>query len=337
MSSIIYGLDYSAGELTPAQVAAAAPAYDVRFLMRYIGWPDNPKCISHYPGAYSRHVAAGRTVLLIAEDGTADAAGGFPGGAAMARRALADARTVGYPEHLPIFFCADGWLADHNISIATAMSYLDGAASVIGLQRVGAYGFRDFVRAARDHNKAPTRWLCGSPPSVDDIASGLCHYYQWNGGSINVAGIDCDVNWSYVAAPRPPDPDHDHDTAASTSTGAKIMRYVNLDNPDGSTPNRVAVLTIDPVSTSLVMPKDARAWVQFEAFYPTAPKVVARLQWLVFVRSGLPAIPRDPRDLPHRANFAEELPDATCGVEVQVTGIPEGGCVGVHVDGMGHA
>lgn len=43
------------------------------------------------------------------------------------------------------------------------------------------------------------------------------------------------------------------------------MRYVNLDNPDGSTPKRGACLTVDPIGASLVMPTGSRAWVQWRA------------------------------------------------------------------------
>ncbi len=48
-------------------------------------------------------------VLLVAEQGTSDPVTGFGGGAGMARRALSDARSVGYPDSLPIFFRADGY------------------------------------------------------------------------------------------------------------------------------------------------------------------------------------------------------------------------------------
>ena len=83
--AVVYGADYSARELTPSELDKFTE-YDIRFLIRYIGWPDNPKCISHYPGAYQAHVRAGRTVLLAAELGTRDPATGFAGGAAMAAR-----------------------------------------------------------------------------------------------------------------------------------------------------------------------------------------------------------------------------------------------------------
>ena len=191
-----YGLDYSARELSPAEVSGAA--YQISFLIRYIGWPNNRKCISHYPGAYAAHVAAGRLVLLVAEQGTADPAGGYPAGVAMATRALIDARAIGYPDSLPIFFCADGWLTNNSIATATAMAFLDGAAAVVGRARVGAYGFRDFIGAAWSTGRASWRWLCGAPPNATEIASGLCQLYQWNGGALAIGGMSCDLNWSYV-------------------------------------------------------------------------------------------------------------------------------------------
>jgi hypothetical protein len=195
--SITYGTDYSAAELSPSELDAFKE-YDIRFLIRYIGYPGNPKCISHYPGAYQAHVSGGRMVLLVAEQGATDPAGGYGAGAAMARRALTDASSIGYPDTLPIFFCADGWLASNGISVATAMSYLDGAASVVGTQRTGAYGFRDFIEAARVGSHATWLWLCGSPPAVTEVSHGWPHFYQWNGGSINLTvGLEADLDWAY--------------------------------------------------------------------------------------------------------------------------------------------
>ena len=199
-----YGLDYSAGE--PATVAGAP--YRIEFLIRYIGWPDNPKCISHYPGAYQRWTAAGLVVLLVAEGGTHDAAGGYPAGVAMAQRALADARAIGYPDTLPIFLAADGWLSTLGIPVATAMAYFSGGTAVLGAGRLGVYGFRDTLRAAQAQGIGTYRWLAGSAPTAAEIAARLCHFYQWNNGSLTVGGIACDLNWSYVdvhalAAPNP--------------------------------------------------------------------------------------------------------------------------------------
>ncbi len=195
--AVTYGADYSAAELSPSELDAFKD-YNIRFLIRYIGYPGNPKCISHYPGAYQEHVNSGRMVLLVAEQDTTDPAGGYDGGVAMARRALADAGSVGYPDSLPIFFCADGWLASSGISVATAMSYLDGAASIMGRQRTGAYGFRDFIEAARTGGHARWLWLAGAAPTDGEVAEGWPHFYLWNGGSIELtAGLAGDLDWAY--------------------------------------------------------------------------------------------------------------------------------------------
>jgi hypothetical protein len=193
---VTYGADYSAGELSPAELDRFT-TYDLRFLLRYIGWPDNPKCISHYPGAYRALADGGRMVLLVVEQDKADPAGGHDAGVAMARRALDDAASVGYPDRLPIFFCADGWLALDGIPVATAMSYLDGAASVVGKSRTGAYGFRDFIQAAKAGGHAEWLWLCGSAPEDGELAQGWPHLYQWNGGHIYPGGLAADLNWAY--------------------------------------------------------------------------------------------------------------------------------------------
>lgn len=194
--TVIYGTDYSARELSPTELDHFAE-YDIRFLIRYIGYPGNSKCISHYPGAYKAHVQGGRLVLLVAENETNDPAGGFAGGAAMAHRALRDAGSIGYPAHLPIFFCADGWLADSNIAVATAMAYLDGAASVIGKNRTGAYGFRDFIQAARAGQHARWLWLAGAHPTDAEVAQGWPHLYQWNNGTISPGGMPAELDWAY--------------------------------------------------------------------------------------------------------------------------------------------
>jgi hypothetical protein len=115
----------------------------------------------------------------------------------MARRALQDADSIGYPASLPIFFCADGWLASSNISVATAMSYLDGAASIMGRQRTGAYGFRDFIEPAKQGGHARWLWLAGQAPSDSELAAGWPHFYQWNNGVIHPGGVDADLDWAY--------------------------------------------------------------------------------------------------------------------------------------------
>jgi len=173
-----YGIDYSGGEFSPGQLDAysAESGRDLRVLFRYIGYPDNGHYISHYPGAYQRHVDAGRVVLLIYEWDVDDVVGGWQSGREHALRAVNDANGIGYPDTLPIFMSADKHLNELGVSTSTAMAYLDGAASVLGRQRTGAYGFSDFIYAAQDGGHAPWLWLCGAKDTVRD---GI-QFYQCN-------------------------------------------------------------------------------------------------------------------------------------------------------------
>jgi hypothetical protein len=195
--AVTFGADYSEHEHTPAELDRV-PDYDLHFLIRYIGYPHNVKCISHYPGAYKAHVAAGRLVLLVAENLAKDALRGHANGVKMARNALEDANSLGYPDHLPIFFAADGPLDYLGIPVATAMAYLDGAASVLGQARTGAYGFYDFVKAAHAGGHAKWTWLAGIEPEETALATqGWPHFYQWNNGKINIAGEVADLDVAY--------------------------------------------------------------------------------------------------------------------------------------------
>ena len=94
--NVTYGADYSAKELSPAQLHEYS-RYDIQFLIRYIGYPGNPKCITHYPDAYHAHVQAGRLVLLVHENETNDPAGGRSHGVRMAELALRDAESDRLP------------------------------------------------------------------------------------------------------------------------------------------------------------------------------------------------------------------------------------------------
>ena len=191
-----YGADYSGGEFTPAQLDAyhAAGGYDIRVLIRYIGYPANPKCVTHYPGAYQSLTDSGRLVLLVHEIGANDAAGGWDAGVRNARAALNDARSIGYPEELPIFMAADDWLARQGIGLSTAMAYLQGAASVLGVGRTGAYGFTDFVHAAQDQGLANWFWLCGAESGVRD---GIQLYQVDNHPEIRPTTFDIDLDKVY--------------------------------------------------------------------------------------------------------------------------------------------
>src|SRR5688572_3620937 len=93
----MYGRDYSAREFTDAEfrryIRENPSEKPVSFLGRYIGYPNNPKCISHYPGMYQHHLQAGRPSFFFHQIGYTDMEGGYARGREHAQVALADARS----------------------------------------------------------------------------------------------------------------------------------------------------------------------------------------------------------------------------------------------------
>ena len=131
--------------------------------------------------------SAGVKVMLVFEVSTSDPDGGYAQGVAYAQRAKAGADYLGYKG--VIFFCNDRPALP---SVSSWQAYLDGAASVLGKDRIGAYGFKDSLNAARGH--AVAFWQSGRQSDLVPHA-GL---YQWNNGSTKVSGITCDINYVYT-------------------------------------------------------------------------------------------------------------------------------------------
>ncbi|MEJ2855574.1 MULTISPECIES: hypothetical protein [unclassified Saccharothrix] len=129
-----YGVDYTARELMPWELAqyTRAGGYDLRFLFRPVGYPANPRCVTHQPGALARHRAAGRLVLLYHRLGEADARGGRDAGYGHALAAVTDAASEDYPDHLPLVFVLS---TVPGVPASLAAEYLEGAASVAGFER----------------------------------------------------------------------------------------------------------------------------------------------------------------------------------------------------------
>jgi len=155
--------------------------------------PPNPGNRKHITRAeYEEHTAAGLDVWLVYQGGTADADGGFEAGRRNALRALEGCTNdsprqpdgpIGYTG--PIFFCNDRPTLP---SVSTWQAYLSGAASVLGVERVGAYGFANAMDAAQGF--ATWFWQAGSIKTLRDHV----HIWQNNNVRVTVDGITCDVN-----------------------------------------------------------------------------------------------------------------------------------------------
>src|SRR5438445_343567 len=136
---------------------------------------------------YRDLVSAGVAVALVYENTAGDARGGYDAGVTGARLARADADAIGFPRNRPIYMAID----DVNASdyLPACMAYLDGAASVLGRDCTGVYGFRAVVAEALRQGKARWAWQCGSWSA---LVAGV-HLYQRNNDTTTVGGIAGDA------------------------------------------------------------------------------------------------------------------------------------------------
>lgn len=179
-----YWLDYSGGTLSGALIRSQG----YEGVIRYTTAPNlmNPpgKLPKHTTKAeYQDHVRNGLKIRLAYQGDTKDADSGYAGGQTNAQRALAGANYLGYTGR--IYFTNDRTtLPDPSLWRA----YLDGAASVLGRERVGAYGFRNAMDAAVSH--ATGFWQSGRRSELAPHAN----MWQDNNTQVTVGGITCDRN-----------------------------------------------------------------------------------------------------------------------------------------------
>lgn len=176
---MVFWLDYSAAKLSGDTIKDAG----YTGVIRYIDSPDRLGAKHTNRHEYQGHLAAGLAVLLVMQTTTTASDGGFSVGQEHARRALAGADHLGYTG--PVFFTND---RPDLPNPAAWRSYLDGAGSVLGIGRVGAYGFRNAMDLAVGH--ATYFWQAGSKKVLAPHA----HLWQDNNTQVQVGGITCDRN-----------------------------------------------------------------------------------------------------------------------------------------------
>jgi hypothetical protein len=181
-----YWVDYSGAKRTGAQVKNTRAWANGPFItgaIRYIDAPNNLGTKHTNKTEYDSLINAGLKVRLVMQVNTTDADGGYNRGVEYAKRAKAGADYLGYDG--VIFFTNDRTEVPDP---RTWQTYLDGAASVLGRARVGAYGFRNALTAAQGH--ASAFWQAGAESQLVDHAN----YYQWNNGRTYIDGLEADVN-----------------------------------------------------------------------------------------------------------------------------------------------
>lgn len=191
---IAYGIDYASGTIPGSTIAATrAPNGDpLTFAIRYVTSQalanppgHNQKHIT--PAEYASHRAAGVRDLYVFQGSTTDADGGYSAGQRNARLVLAGWAWIGATPDI-CFFTNDRTELPNP---SAWKAYLDGAASILGRDMVGAYGFGNAIDAAVGH--ATYFWQSGRESDLRPHV----HIYQWNNGSIRVGNQTCDLNKMY--------------------------------------------------------------------------------------------------------------------------------------------
>lgn len=189
-----YWVDYSGDKRTGTQVKntrawpgdaakGIAPGPYITGAIRYIDAPNLLKTKHTNKTEYNSLIAAGLKVRLVMQNTTTDADGGYQAGVANAQRAKAGAEYLGY--NGVIFFTNDRPSVPNP---QVWQAYLDGAASVLGKARVGAYGFRNAIDYAVGH--ASAFWQSGRESELANHAN----VYQWNNGRVYIDGLEADLN-----------------------------------------------------------------------------------------------------------------------------------------------
>lgn len=221
-------LDYSSGYPAPAAIKVAGYAG----VVRYIGTPGRGKNLTRTEAQQMR--AAGIPIALVYETTAGWALGGAQAGADAARASLADAAVCEVQVrcvHMAV---------DVDVTSAAQMQavqqMLDGAASVLGRDRVGVYGEADVIDACLGARHATYGWQtrAWSGGRVSGRAALLQQI-----GYVDVGGVQCDRStvldddwgqWPYQGDDDVPITQADADLIMQTfNIGAQYTHGAQLD------------------------------------------------------------------------------------------------------------
>lgn len=187
---MIEGIDYAFQRPTIPAIVTAGKA----FVIRYGGAGTSDKWLT--AGEADRLRAAGLSIVANVEGAASGMLGGYATGAQWASNADRHFRACGMPPDRPIYLSAD--FDVQSAQWPAVASALRGAASAIGIDRVGIYGGRNAIRWAQRDGVArwfwqtyawsgsPTQWLPG------------VHIQQYRNG-VTIGGADCDLDRALTA------------------------------------------------------------------------------------------------------------------------------------------
>ncbi|TYB43010.1 glycoside hydrolase domain-containing protein [Actinomadura chibensis] len=179
----VFGVDYAWGR--PG--ASALKRAGVKFACRYLSHDTSGKNLTRAEA--DDLSAAGIWLVVVWESAAKRPLDGRSAGAADAADAAAQARACGMPDDRPIYFAAD-WDAPASAQ-DEINAYLDGAASVIGRDRVGLYAGYGPLKRAFDAGKIAYGWQTYAWSGGDWDARAQLQQYS-NDHEINGVGVDYD-------------------------------------------------------------------------------------------------------------------------------------------------
>lgn len=153
---MIEGIDYSSTAHTNSPGADVLNLLGKKFVGRYAVGDKSPLGRGIHAAEYQRMVAGNIDVFLYWQTTTNWTLGGWDAGVNGAKNAQFNINAAGMPAETPVYFAVDFDAAQYQM--AAIDECLEGAASVLGAERVGVYG----GWAVIDHCvKAGTaKWFC---------------------------------------------------------------------------------------------------------------------------------------------------------------------------------
>lgn len=173
------GIDYSWARPGGRNIKNAGKQFVVRYL-----WPDGEGGKGLDAGELADLVNNGLEIALVYQAGANTVLGGYGVGVSQAKTAQSEINRLGLPKNSPVYFAAD---FDANAGHQPAIDdFLNGAASVIGRERVGIYGSANVMQRTMASKTATFFWQTYAW-SGGRVQQGI-HLYQYlNGQNLNGA------------------------------------------------------------------------------------------------------------------------------------------------------
>ncbi len=210
------GVDYSFTRPSPSGLKAAG--YD--FAIRYVGGSASKDITASEAQALQ---AAGLDIIIVYEGSATRMQSGYNAGVSDANTAVTQATAAGAPQNFFCYFACD--FDAQSSDQTTINAYLDGAASILGVQRVGFYGGYYPLKGVLDAGKAAKGWQTTAwSYGLTDFRISLYQYA------------------SNVALPGDPSNEFDQDEGYGTDLGQWSV----------SPPTTVSIVNVSPNPSSVV-------------------------------------------------------------------------------------